>query len=44
MNVVRYASLMALKRNSTIIKQADIEAGIRREFTKEGRTLGKVKR
>ena len=27
MNVVRYASLMALKRDSNIIRQADIEAG-----------------
>lgn len=39
MNVVRYASLKSLSRNSTIILLADIEEGIRKEFLKEGRSL-----
>jgi hypothetical protein len=37
MNVVRYASLHALNRGHTTIFLDDIEEGIRREFTKEGR-------
>jgi hypothetical protein len=39
MNVVRYASLMALTRTSTTILLSDLEEGIRREFLKEGRAL-----
>jgi hypothetical protein len=39
MNVVRYASLMALSRRSTNILLADLEEGIRREFLKEGRAI-----
>ena len=39
MNVVRFSSLMALKRNSNVIKMNDIQLGIRREFLKEGKTL-----
>jgi hypothetical protein len=39
MNVVRYSSLKALSRNASVIFQEDIEAGIRREFLKEGRTV-----
>ncbi len=39
MNIVRHSSLMALKRNSNEIRLSDIEQGIRREFSKEGRTL-----
>lgn len=38
MNVVRYSSLRALSRNANIILLEDIEAGIRRELLKEGRT------
>ncbi len=37
MNVVRYASLAALKRNSPIILVKDVLQGIRREFGKEGK-------
>ncbi|MBA3962678.1 MAG: ATP-binding protein [Chthoniobacterales bacterium] len=39
MNVVRYSSLKALSRNANIILLEDIEAGVRREFLKEGRTV-----
>lgn len=39
MNIIRYSSLMALKRESNVIKLADIILGIRREFLKEGKTL-----
>lgn len=39
MNVVRFSSLMAIKRNSTTILLSDILLGIRREFLKEGKTL-----
>jgi hypothetical protein len=39
MNVVRFASLRTLTRNSTLIRAADIEEGIRRELHKEGRML-----
>ena len=39
MNVVRYSSLMALKRNSNRITYGDIMIGIRREFLKEGKTV-----
>lgn len=38
MNVVRYCSLMALKRHSTEITFEDLEHGILREFNKEGRS------
>jgi hypothetical protein len=38
MNVVRYGSLMALKRHSTKITFEDLEHGILREFNKEGRS------
>ena len=38
MNVVRYSSLMALKRHSTEIAFEDLEHGILREFNKEGRS------
>ena len=38
MNVVRYCSLMALKRHSTEITFEDLEQGILREFNKEGRS------
>jgi hypothetical protein len=39
MNVVRYSSLKALSRNTNLILLEDLEAGIRREFLKEGRTV-----
>jgi len=41
MNVVRYSSLMALNKNKKQIKitSEEIEAGIRKEYVKEGRTL-----
>ncbi len=39
MNVVRFASLRALSRNSSIILASDINEGIRRELHKEGRML-----
>lgn len=37
-NVVRYCSLEALKRNSTMIQLEDLEMGIRKEMLKEGKT------
>jgi len=40
MNVVRHATLMALRRGDRIIASPDLREGIRREFMKEGRTLG----
>ncbi len=39
MNVVRYASLMALRASSNVIRQADLIGGIRRELQKDGKTL-----
>jgi hypothetical protein len=39
MNVVRYASLMALSRGGTTVALDDIEEGIRRELLKEGRMV-----
>ena len=39
MNVVQYASLMALSRNSKSILMDDILQGIKKEFKKEGKTL-----
>ena len=39
MNVVRFASLMALKRGNNLIRLMDVITGIKREFLKEGRTL-----
>ena len=38
-NVVRYCSLMAMKREEKIIYNKDIIQGIRREYLKEGRTI-----
>lgn len=38
-NVLRYCSLKALKRNSTTILKNDIIAGIRKEFAKDGKTV-----
>jgi SpoVK/Ycf46/Vps4 family AAA+-type ATPase len=39
MNVVQYASLMALNRNEKIISTGDVIEGIKREYRKEGKTL-----
>jgi hypothetical protein len=39
MNVVRYVSLMALRRGSTEISLNDIKDGIRKEYQKEGKIL-----
>jgi hypothetical protein len=39
MNVVRYASLMALRRGGNTIMLDDLDEGIRRELRKEGRTV-----
>ncbi len=39
MNVVRYASLMALDAGSNVIRQHDLIGGIRRELQKDGKTL-----
>jgi hypothetical protein len=39
MNVVRYASLMALSRREKTIRLGDVEEGIRRELLKEGRAV-----
>jgi len=39
MNVVRYASLMAVSRGDATIALDDVEEGVRREFVKEGRAL-----
>jgi SpoVK/Ycf46/Vps4 family AAA+-type ATPase len=38
-NVVRYSSLEALRRKSTEILMTDLEAGIRKELLKEGKTV-----
>lgn len=39
MNVVRYASLMAIKRDENIISAYDLKMGIKKEFHKQGKTL-----
>lgn len=39
MNVVRYATLMALKKGSRLITNDELIKGIRKEFQKEGKTL-----
>jgi len=38
-NVVRYCSLLAMRREKKLIYNADIVEGIKREFLKEGRTI-----
>jgi SpoVK/Ycf46/Vps4 family AAA+-type ATPase len=38
-NVVQYASLQALQRNENILRRQDLLEGIRREYSKEGRTI-----
>ena len=39
MNVVRYATLMALKKGTRVISHEDVLNGIRQEFQKEGKTF-----
>jgi hypothetical protein len=39
MNVVRYATLMALKKKTLLIRNEDLMEGIRKELQKEGRTV-----
>ena len=39
MNVIRYASLMALAQQSNLIRMRDLREGIKREYQKEGRTF-----
>jgi SpoVK/Ycf46/Vps4 family AAA+-type ATPase len=39
LNVIRYCSLMALKRNENIIRTIDAENGIQKEMMKEGRLM-----
>ncbi|SKB72235.1 ATP-binding protein [Dyadobacter psychrophilus] len=38
-NVVQYASLLALSRGGNVISQSDIIQGIRKEYLKEGKTI-----
>ena len=38
-NIVQYASLMALHRKETVIRARDIMEGIKKEFRKEGKTV-----
>jgi ATP-dependent 26S proteasome regulatory subunit len=38
-NVVQFASLMALERGDTIIRKNDLWEGIRKEYIKEGKTI-----
>jgi ATP-dependent 26S proteasome regulatory subunit len=38
-NVLRYASLMALRRRGGTIRLHDITQGIRREFRKDGKVM-----
>jgi hypothetical protein len=38
-NVVQYASLMALNRNSDVVLSDDLMKGIRKEYLKEGKTM-----
>lgn len=39
LNVVQFASLMALQRNAKVISSEDLIRGIRKEYLKEGRTM-----
>ena len=39
LNVVQYASLMAMSREENVIRLADVKEGIRREFLKEGKVM-----
>ena len=39
MNVIRYASLMALQAGGNVIMLKDIIRGIQREYSKEGKSV-----
>ena len=39
LNVVQYCSLMAMDRNEHIIRKNDIIEGIKKEYTKVGKTI-----
>ena len=39
MNIIRYASLMAIRNGDNIIRNKDLQEGIVREFRKEGKTF-----
>ncbi len=39
LNVIRYCSLMALKRNENVIRKTDAENGVQKEMMKEGRLM-----
>ena len=39
MNVLRYASLMALRRGSDVVRLQDMRNGIRRELRKDGKVV-----
>jgi hypothetical protein len=39
MNIIRYSSLMTLKRNENTISVNDIQQGIKREYLKEGKII-----
>ena len=38
-NVVQFASLLALNRNDKVVTVDDLLQGIRKEFKKEGKTM-----
>jgi len=38
-NVTRYVSLLAVKQGTNVVRHKDILAGIRKEFSKEGKTI-----
>lgn len=39
LNIIRYCSLMALKRNENVIRSSDAENGVQKEMMKEGRLM-----
>jgi SpoVK/Ycf46/Vps4 family AAA+-type ATPase len=39
MNIIRYSSLMTLKRNENLITNNDIQQGIKKEYLKEGKII-----
>lgn len=39
-NILRYCALSAIRRNSTVVSQEELLAGLRREFRKENKTVG----
>lgn len=38
-NILRYCALSAIRRNSTVVSQEELLAGLRREFKKENKTV-----